>query len=334
MPLLDAVVERVTGFDAKRLVVVPLIVLLLAASVLAYSQLAFGTPVKLGMDFTGGTLVRITTAESKDELLAKFSEFPNVIIREAGDEKILQFGPMSNEEKEKLIQLVTSYPDYEIKDVSPLFGKEAQAQTVKALVIAFLLMAIVIFIVFRTPVPAAAIVFCAVSDIIIAAACLNLVRLELSLGTVAALLMLIGYSVDSNILLTTKLLRSSPVTGRSKKSGMLKVLERLKEAMRTGLTMTSTTLSAVFAMFVVAACMSLFSEYYAPIPLLRDISIVLIFGLFADLMNTWMFNAGVLRFYLGERAAARAPAERRKDAKTARVEKAAKPQRGGVRRGK
>jgi len=350
MPLLDAVIEKVTGLDAKKLVLVPLIVLLLAVGVLVYSQLAFGTPVKLGMDFTGGTLVRITTPETKDELLAKFSEFPNVIIREAGDEKILQFGPMSAAEKERLIQLITSYPDYEIKDVSPLFGKEAQVQTIKALVIAFLLMAVVIFIVFRTPVPAAAIVFCAASDIVIAAACMDIVHLELSLGTVAALLMLIGYSVDSNILLTTKLLRSSPVSG-SKKSDMLKVLERLKAAMRTGLTMTSTTLSAVFAMFVVAACMSSLSEYYAPIPLLRDISIVLIFGLLADLMNTWMFNAGVLRFYLGEARAAemkqrastmvKAKKSKTKAAETGEVAKARKtekgvkkPQKGGERRGR
>jgi len=347
MPLLDAVIEKVTGLDAKKLVSVPLIVLLLAVGVLVYSQLAFGTPVKLGMDFTGGTLVRITTPETKDELLAKFSEFPNVIIREAGDEKILQFGPMSAAEKERLIQLITSYPDYEIKDVSPLFGKEAQVQTIKALVIAFLLMAVVIFIVFRTPVPAAAIVFCAASDIVIAAACMDIVHLELSLGTVAALLMLIGYSVDSNILLTTKLLRSSPVT--SSKKSMLKV-ERLKAAMRTGLTMTSTTLSAVFAMFVVAACMSSLSEYYAPIPLLRDISIVLIFGLLADLMNTWMFNAGVLRFYLGEARAAEMKqrastmvkakksktkaAETGEVAKARKTEKGVKTQKGGERRGR
>ncbi|MHC1579568.1 MAG: protein translocase subunit SecF [Candidatus Alkanophagales archaeon] len=301
---MEAVVDRVAGLDARKLVLVPLIVLLLAVGVLVHSQRVLGTPVELGMDFTGGTLVRITTPETKDELLAKFSEFPNVIVREAGDEKILQFGPMSDAEKERLIRLVTGYPDYEIRDVSPLFGREAQAQTIKALVIAFLLMAVVIFIVFRTVVPAATIVFCAASDIVIAAACMDVVRLKLSLGTVAALLMLIGYSVDSNILLTTKLLRSSPVTGR--RGGTPKVLERLKAAMRTGLTMTATTLSAAFAMFVVAACLSSLSEYYAPIPLLRDISVVLIFGLLADLMNTWMFNAGVLRLYLGEARAAEA----------------------------
>jgi preprotein translocase subunit SecF len=108
---------------------------------------------------------------------------------------------------------------------------------------------------------------------------MDLIGMELSLGTVAALLMLIGYSVDSDILLTTNLLR---------KKGELN--EKLRNTMRTGITMTSTTISAIFAMFVVSS--------YINIPILKDISIVLLFGLAVDLMNTWLFNAGVLRWYI------------------------------------
>jgi preprotein translocase subunit SecF len=91
--------------------------------------------------------------------------------------------------------------------------------------------------------------------------------------------MLIGYSVDSDILLTRNLLH---------KKGDLN--EKLRGAMKTGITMTSTTLSAVFAMFLVS--------FYIDIPILKAISIVLLFGLTVDLLNTWLLNAGILRWYV------------------------------------
>ncbi len=41
------------------------------------------------------------------------------------------------------------------------------------------------------------------------------------------------------------------------------------------------------------------------IPVLSNIALVLIFGLIADLINTWYFNAGLLKWYM-ETPAARA----------------------------
>jgi preprotein translocase subunit SecF len=59
--------------------------------------------------------------------------------------------------------------------------------------------------------------------------------------------------------------------------------------MRTGVTMTLTSISAMTAMFLIS---SLFG-----IPLLPDIAIVLVFGLTVDLMNTYMMNLSLLRWY-------------------------------------
>ena len=55
--------------------------------------------------------------------------------------------------------------------------------------------------------------------------------------------------------------------------------------------MTSTTLAAVFMMFVVS--------WIGQIDVIRDISIVLLIGLVIDLMNTWLLNAGILKWYVG-----------------------------------
>jgi len=287
----DRFIDRVdiTKYPVKQLIAIPLVILLISFAVIAVTQLSLDSPVRLGTDFKGGTVVRLTTLETIDALELKFAAFPVESVRDTGgaDEKSIEFGQMSEPQKDELIAMLQEYGSYELRDISPLFGEELQHQAVKAVIIAFTLMAIVVFVTFRAVLPAFYIVTCAFSDIVITVACMDAIRMELSLGTVAALLMLIGYSVDSDILLTTKLLH--------KKGG---INDKLRGAMKTGITMTTTTIVAVFAMFLVSSYLHLFSSHFAPIPILRDMSLVLLFGLSADLMNTWLFNAGVLRWYL------------------------------------
>jgi preprotein translocase subunit SecF len=293
----------ITKYSVKKLVAIPLIILLVSLALLTSTLLSIDSPVHLGMDFKGGTWVKISTDETREELNAKFSDYPVTLIADTGvgNERRIEFDLTSSSQKYDLLidMLNKEYGvgTYEIESISPVFGKQYQTQALRALTIAFVLMAIVVFIVFRTFVPSFAVVLSAFSDIVIAVACMDLIGMELSLGTVAALLMLIGYSVDSDILLTRNLLH---------KKGELN--EKLRNAMKTGITMTSTTLAAVFAMFVVS--------FYLDISILKAISVVLLFGLTMDLMNTWLLNAGILRWYVEKK-------ERKKFGKM-RVEKGVK----------
>ena len=291
---IDRLFEKVdiTKYPVKKLIAIPLIILLIAFAILAYTQVTVDSPVRLGIDFKGGTVTKITTDEPKEALTAKFAAYPVAAIRGGGTggglEKSIEFGPMSESQKDELIAMLKEeYGSYELKDISPLYGMESQKQAVRALLIAFTLMAIVVFVVFRTLVPSFAVVLSAFSDIVIAIACMDLIGMELSLGTVAALLMLIGYSVDSDILLTRNLLH---------KKG--EVNEKVRNAMKTGITMTFTTFVAILAMFIVSSSIHLFSSHFAAIPLLRDISLVILFGLAMDLLNTWLLNAGILKWYV------------------------------------
>ena len=71
----------VTKYSLKKLVLVPLLILLLALTVLGYSQFSTGSPVKLSMDFTGGTVVKVRTAE-EHALKAIFADFPLKSVRD------------------------------------------------------------------------------------------------------------------------------------------------------------------------------------------------------------------------------------------------------------
>ncbi|MFB6185941.1 MAG: protein translocase subunit SecF, partial [Halobacteriaceae archaeon] len=92
------------------------------------------------------------------------------------------------------------------------------------------------------------------------------------------LLMLIGYSVDSDILLNNHVLR---------RSGSF--YESVYRAMRTGVTMTVTSISAMTVMTIVS--------YLFGIELLTSIGFILVIGLATDLMNTYMLNLSLLRWY-------------------------------------
>ena len=139
------------------------------------------------------------------------------------------------------------------------------------------------------------VVLCALADILTAAASMNLTGVQLSLGTVAALLMLIGYSVDTDILLTMRVLKRKGDTD-----------DKIKGAMGTGLTMAGTSAAAVISLILVSNLLHLVLPSFSRMDVIADMSTVLIFGLAADLFNTWVTNAQGLRWYLSRpRKAAR-----------------------------
>jgi preprotein translocase subunit SecF len=148
-------------------------------------------------------------------------------------------------------------------------------------------MAIVVFLVFREPIVSLLIVVSALADILTAAASMNLTGVQLSLGTVAALLMLIGYSVDTDILLSMRVL---------KRKGSVE--EKILGAMGTGLTMAGTTIGAVISLIIVSNFLYLIIPSFTRMDIIADMSAVLIFGLAADVFNTWVTNAQGLRWYL------------------------------------
>lgn len=151
-------------------------------------------------------------------------------------------------------------------------------QLMIALLISFILMSSVIFIMFRTFIPSIAVIFAAFSDIVIPLALIDYFGVRLSAAGIAAFLMLIGYSVDTDILLTTRALK--------KKEGTLN--ERIYGAFKTGIFMTSTGLAAVLpAFFLVTGLPDSF----------RQIFLILALGLSADIINTWLTNASIIKWY-------------------------------------
>ncbi|NLV26882.1 MAG: protein translocase subunit SecF [Methanomicrobiales archaeon] len=273
----------ISSISPVKLCVIPVVILLVSLLSVGMMWMQTGLPVSPGIEFMGGISVTIVTDETPEELSAFFSGYPLISVNEGiNNGMYLKFGPMDDNTAIEFTKMVEGkYKGAKIDQIGSSFGKTLQDQAIIALIISFIGMAIVVFVAFRSFVPAAAVVISAFADMVMTAACMNILGIQLSLGTTAALLMLIGYSVDSDILLTSRVL---------KRKG--KFDEKMQGAFRTGIIMTSTTFGAIFAMWLIASI--------GGIQIISEIGAVLLIGLVFDVMNTWLTNAGILKWYMLE----------------------------------
>jgi len=171
--------------------------------------------------------------------------------------------------------------EYTIEFINPTLGGDFFRQTFIALIIAFILMGVVVLIYFKSFVPSFAVILSAFSDIVITVAIVNLFGLRLSSAGIAAFLMLIGYSVDTDILLATKMLKNKGP-----------MLDRFMVAFKTGSTMSVTTILAVSVGLI-----------FTQSVIISQIMLIVLIGLIIDFMNTWVLNGGIIRWHLEKKEA-------------------------------
>ncbi len=166
--------------------------------------------------------------------------------------------------------------NYSVEVVGSSLGASFYSQMGMAMLFAFILMGIVVVAIYRSIIPSFAVIFGTSADILIALAVVDLIGIRVGTAGIAALLLLIGYSVDDNMLLTTKILK--------RREG--KVIERMMEAAKTGLTMTVTTLIALIIGYLVSSS-----------TVLKEMFLIMFVGLVADVIMTYLMNAPVLIWY-------------------------------------
>jgi preprotein translocase subunit SecF len=173
--------------------------------------------------------------------------------------------------------------EFQKREISPTLGNASLQGIIQISIIGFILIIFVIFIAFRQVVPSAAIIQAMIFDVIAGLAGMAFLNIPLSLTTLPALLMLVGYSVDTDIMLTSRMLKERTGTPG----------ERATTSMKTGLTMTCTTLAALVAMILIS--------YFYQIEVIYHISAILFFGLIGDIIATWLMNAPILLWFVERR---------------------------------
>jgi preprotein translocase subunit SecF len=267
-----------TKYTNRQLAAIPLAVLGVSLLILAGWYVMNGVPVSLGIVFTGGTEVQIVASDSPSEIESNLDFAVDSVQPVRGSDRYIVTTQSTNTDQIEQSIDSAGYEEISKSETAASFGADSVQLALMGVAVAFVGMSLIVFVLFRTFVPSIAVVISAFSDIVIPVALMNVFGIKLSLGTVAALLMLIGYSVDSDILLNNHILR--------RRGGFY---ESTYRAMRTGVTMTLTSIAAMAVMTITA--------FLLGIPLLPEIGIILVFGLTADLMNTYLLNLSLLRWY-------------------------------------
>lgn len=177
------------------------------------------------------------------------------------------------------IKKYITYNSISVQTVSPVLSTHFIEIALQVVVFAAILSVVFVFLFFRSFVPSIAVLTGAVADIIIAMGAMGLLGIPLTLPSFAALLMLVGYSLDTDILLTMRMLKRKG-DPRDKAHG----------AMKTGLTMSVTAIIAFGVIFILASL--------THIPTYFEISTVALAGLFGDMFATWGINAVLLLWHV------------------------------------
>lgn len=207
----------------------------------------------------------------------------------------LVYRKVLDDNSEKLVSVLSKNVDYEsasFNQVSASLSDKFVERVVMVVIYSIIIVSVTVFLIFRTVIPSLAVLIGAACDLIIAIGAMGFFGIPLTLASFAALLMIVGFSLDTDVLLTMRLVKRREGTAR----------ERAYDTMKTGL-MMSASLMLSFACLFVLASITHINTYY-------EISSVALAGLMGDLIATWMLNAPIVLAYMekvGERGVSEKP---------------------------
>lgn len=232
-----------------------------------------------GIDFTGGTLIEINmkqyvTTDAIKEVTDQFD--PNMQINYIGEDKdgiqLKTTVDLNNENRTKLFGQFASKYDLVQKDLvkseqfGPSIGKEIKTKAVVSVVIATLAMLVYISFRFTVDFGIAAII-ALIHDVFVVLALYSIFQIPLNSPFVAAMLTVVGYSINDTIVVFDRI-RENMIGAKRDSFGEvadLSINQTLSRSINTSLT----TLLAIVALYI----MGVDSIKEFTLPLIAGISI-------------------------------------------------------------
>jgi preprotein translocase subunit SecF len=241
------------------------------------NQVRFGSPLNLGIDFKGGTVVSVTCAEKPDT--SKVSNilsglgYKDAIIQEAQGNKItikLNASMISPDDLNKIIDSISKNVSNvdanqtSITSIAPVIGSELEKSGAIALGLALLFILFYISIRFQFEY-ALATVIALFHDILVTLGILSLFRVELNAPFIGAFLAIITYSAEDTVVVMDRI--REKLKFRAKESFRDLVNRSITEVWVRSMNTSITTFFSSFALVLFGG------------PTLRDFSMTLLFGL-------------------------------------------------------
>lgn len=252
--------------------------LVIGASILAMIgfQVSGRSWVNYGVDFTGGTLVQLLFHEptTVGELRGELSQFQADVTRFGGENEFLVRVPQFAEEGTNVSDIIVgvvaeaygegTFEVVRTEAVGPKIGDELQTKALLAILMSFALTLVYLAFRFEWRFGVAAII-ATLHDIIVALGFISIFRLEVSLPTVAAVLTIIGYSLNDTIIVFDRIRENLK---KHRRAEYIDLLNRsINEVLPRTVMTSGTTLAVLLALFLLGG------------PLIRDFAVILILGI-------------------------------------------------------
>ncbi len=288
------------------------VVLSLGILAMVVNVFAIGNWQSYGVDFTGGTRIVVELPEGVvegdlREALGGVEAPP--ITRFGGEREFtirapLEEGVESEETAERIqAQILASpaIPDFEmlqIEFVGPTIGEELQQQALLAILLSFLATLIYLAMRFEFRFGVASVI-ATVHDIVLTLGFLALFRIEISLPTVAAVLTIIGYSLNDTIVVFDRIRENLNKKGGRREDPLKLINRSINEVLPRTVLTSGTTLAVLFSLLILGGAV------------IRDFTIVLILGVVIGTYSS-IFVASPALLEIQERWGTKEEAEKRK----------------------
>ena len=243
-----------------------------------FNVLSLGTWQNYGVDFTGGSLIQVqfhqpaTAAQLRAALggsqappITRFGEENEFTIR----------APLGDETVETIrgrfeSQLATAFGNdaftiVRTETVGPKIGAELQRNAALAILFSFVLTLLYIAMRFELRFGLAAVIATA-HDILITLGFLALFKVEIALPTVAAILTIVGYSLNDTIVVFDRVRENLNAKGGRRQDPVALVNHSINETLPRTVLTSGTTLAVLGALLLVGGAV------------IRDFTVVLILG--------------------------------------------------------
>ena len=233
--------------------------------------------VNYGVDFTGGTLVQIEFNEPttiSDVRSAIGSLQGSEVTRFGGENEFLIRVPEFSEEGTETSEIIATLLEGEFgagtfdvvrtEAVGPKIGDELQTKALLAILMSFALTLIYLAFRFEWRFGVAAVI-ATVHDITITLGFISAFRLEVSLPTVAAVLTIIGYSLNDTIVIFDRIREN--LKGKNRRDPYIFTIDRsINEVLPRTVMTSGTTFAVLLALFILGGA------------IIRDFALILMLG--------------------------------------------------------
>lgn len=300
------------------------LVIAVGVAAMGFNIVSLGSWQNYGVDFTGGSLVQVSfnqpvsVAEIRDALggvdappINRFGAETDYAIRPP----LAEDGNIATVAEDLSAQLEAAFGpnSFEVdrtESVGPKIGAELQQKTALAILFSFVLTLIYLAIRFEWRFGVAAVIATA-HDILITLGVLALFRVEIALPTVAALLTIVGYSLNDTIVVFDRVRENLNAKGGHKEDPIGLVNRSINETLPRTVMTSGTTFAVLLALLILGPAV------------IMDFTLVLMLGVLVGTYSS-IFVASPALIEIQARYGDGSSAEkRRKEREKARKKKAA-----------